>query len=144
MRRADVRVGGLMRGMTVHGRAQGGFVVCASGDGESLGEDGLFYGHGPSLHDAAVRVPLIVSGPGIETGADPLPIRLEDVAPTILGLLGLAHLIEDVDGIDQSARLQGGASTSVPVARIEGGSGPNVSYTRRVFSGRTDGTTRSH
>lgn len=144
IRNADLHIGRLLDAMTAYGQTQGAFVVFTSDHGENLGEDDLFYGHGPSLHDAAVRVPLIVSGPGIETGADPLPIRLEDMAPTILGLLGLAHLIEDVDGIDQSARLQGRASASVPVARIEGGSALNVSYTRRVFSGRSHSRTCIH
>ncbi len=50
------------------------------------GEDGLYYEHGPSVHDASLRVPLVVAGPGIEPRVDRAIARLEDLAPTLLAL----------------------------------------------------------
>ncbi|MDA0337890.1 MAG: sulfatase-like hydrolase/transferase, partial [bacterium] len=141
---ADLHVGQLLDALSAAGLTQGAYVLFTSDHGENLGEDDFFYGHGPSLHDAAVRVPLIVTGPGIEGGSDPLPIRLEDVAPTLLGLLGLP-MPADLDGLDLSARLQGRAAReTTPIARIEGGSALNVSYTKRIFSGRTHSRTCIH
>ncbi len=141
---ADLQVGQLLDALSTAGLTQGAYVLLTSDHGENLGEDDFFYGHGPSLHDAAVHVPLIVTGPGIEGGSDPLPIRLEDVAPTLLGLLGLP-LPADLDGLDLSARLQGRAAReTTPIARIEAGSALNVSYTKRIFSGRTHSRTCIH
>jgi arylsulfatase A-like enzyme len=47
-------------------------------------------GHGHSLYQELLHVPLILAGPGIATGARvPCPVALLDVAPTILDALGL-------------------------------------------------------
>lgn len=133
---ADLQVGRLLDAMAAGGHTEGAFILLTADHGENLGEDDLFYGHGPSLHDASVRVPLIVAGPGIEAGADPLPIRLEDLAPTVLALVGLT-VAAGLDGLDLSARLQGKASQQTPpVARLEAGSALNISYYKRIFSGR--------
>jgi arylsulfatase A-like enzyme len=132
----DLHLGRLLAALQQEGRMDGALVVFTADHGENLGEDDLFYGHGMSLHDASVLVPLIFVGADIETGVDALPIRLEDVAPTLLGLLGQT-VEQPMDGLDQSARLRGRAGAgSLPVARIESGSALNVSYTKRIFSGR--------
>lgn len=138
---ADLHIGRLLDSLQAAGLTQGAFTLLTSDHGENLGEDGLYYGHGPSLHDASVRVPLILVGPGVETGADGLPIRLEDVAPTLLSLLGLSvardHPPTAIDGVDLAGRVRGQAThTPPPLARIEAGSALNVSYTDRIFSGR--------
>ena len=39
-------------------------IVVVGDHGENLGEEGLFYAHGPSLAEASTRVPLIVRQPG--------------------------------------------------------------------------------
>jgi arylsulfatase A-like enzyme len=57
--------------------------------GEAFGEDGEF-GHGRVLHEATLRVPLAFVWPGrIPAGASSAPVSLLDVAPTLLGTLGL-------------------------------------------------------
>jgi arylsulfatase A-like enzyme len=141
---ADLHVGRLLDTMAAAGQTEGAYILLTADHGENLGEDDFFYGHGPSLHDASVRVPLIVTGPGIEGGVDPLPVRLEDIAPTLLGLLGLP-VAADLDGLDLAARFRGQAPRQAPpVARIEGGSALNVSYTKRIFSGRAHSRTCIH
>jgi arylsulfatase len=65
-------------------------VVLTADHGENLGEDGYFYDHGPSLNDASLVVPLVVSGVGAARGrVDSAVTRIEDVAPTVLELAGV-------------------------------------------------------
>jgi len=75
-------------------------VVLTSDHGEALGEWGLFYEHGPHVHDSAVRVPLLVAGPGVPEGETrETLVQLQDVGPTLLRLAGLP-VPEDLDGQD--------------------------------------------
>lgn len=61
-------------------------VICVFGDhGEGLG-DGEF-GHGRTLCEAAIRVPMIVAGEA-PAGIDRSLRRTIDLAPTVLGMLG--------------------------------------------------------
>ena len=72
-------------------------VVVAADHGESLGEHGEST-HGLFVYEGAVRVPLIVSWPGaIAAGVVEPPVRLIDVAPTLVALAGLTP-VPGVDG----------------------------------------------
>src|SRR5262249_4509045 len=72
-------------------------IAVASDHGESLGEPGERT-HGLFAYDATLRVPLVVNAPGhIRAGLFRHPMRLVDVAPTIVDLLGVAPL-GDTDG----------------------------------------------
>lgn len=65
-------------------------VVIVSDHGESLGEHGE-RAHGALAYDAALRVPLILWAPPlIAPGVFAETMRLVDVAPTLLDLLGIA------------------------------------------------------
>lgn len=64
-------------------------VIVVSDHGESLGEDGQV-GHGHSLDEALVRVPLLVWGPGVQPGRTEAPVGLDDVGATVLHGAGLA------------------------------------------------------
>jgi hypothetical protein len=57
--------------------------------GEHLGEHGRS-GHGMTLDDALVRVPLVLRAPGLEGGVEDAPVSLVDLFPTILELCGVA------------------------------------------------------
>jgi arylsulfatase A-like enzyme len=57
------------------------------------------YGHGHSLFDELVRVPLIVRAPGFEPGRVQVPVGLMDIAPTLLELLGLPPLEATETGV---------------------------------------------
>ncbi len=67
-------------------------VVIAVGDhGESLGEHGEV-GHGMTLYQGAMRVPLMLSGPGVPKGqVDVRVVSLTDITPTILQLCGISE-----------------------------------------------------
>ena len=85
-------------------QARDTLVVVAGDHGESFGEHGE-YAHSIFVYDTTLRVPLVLSGPGIAAGvpderrgtlAD--PVTLADVAPTTMRLLGFS--MADVDGVD--------------------------------------------
>jgi arylsulfatase A-like enzyme/Tfp pilus assembly protein PilF len=64
-------------------------VVLLSDHGEALGEHGED-NHGVFLYDSTMKVPLMISAPGIAPRRIKQQVRLVDVAPTISELAGLA------------------------------------------------------
>jgi len=102
----DSQIGHLLKGLASDGRLENVILVFTSDHGESFGEAGLFYEHGSTLHDAVLKVPLLITAPGVKAGVDEQVIRLEDLMPTILALAGLPESrIPATDGVDQSWRL---------------------------------------
>jgi choline-sulfatase len=84
-------------GLRRNGIFDGTLLVVTAPFGESLGEHGE-HAHGTLAYDATLRVPLIMWGaPQIEPGVVRDPMRLVDLAPTIVDLLGVAPL-SAVDG----------------------------------------------
>ena len=73
-------------------------VVAAADHGEAFGEHGEI-GHSIFVYDTTLRVPVIVTGPGVPAGrrVDDR-VALIDVAPTVMRMLGVTPF--DVDGID--------------------------------------------
>ena len=64
-------------------------VILISDHGEHFGEHG-FWGHGNTLYDTLLHVPLILRGPGIPPGRRVGDVvGLIDVLPTVLDILGL-------------------------------------------------------
>lgn len=126
----DAQVGALLDGLEESGRLENAIVVFTSDHGENLGEAGLFFEHGPNVHDASLRVPLIIAGPGLAGNrSDRGVARLEDLMPTLLALAGVAP--EDrpaTDGLDLGPRLGADArppalgAGAAPVAFAESGS----------------------
>jgi choline-sulfatase len=86
---ADDLVGGLIAFLKKHGLYNGGIVVLTSDHGESLGNHGE-QGHGLMLHEAAVRVPLIIKLPRRDGGGrhSIALVQHADIVPTILDLTG--------------------------------------------------------
>jgi tetratricopeptide (TPR) repeat protein len=73
-------------------------IVVAADHGEAFGEHGEI-GHSIFVYDTTLRVPLIVSGPGVPAGRKVDDrVALIDVAPTVMRMLGVVAF--DVDGID--------------------------------------------
>jgi hypothetical protein len=63
-------------------------LVVTADHGEALGEHGIPH-HGQGLYDVLVRVPLIVSVPGVAPRRVSVPVTTLDIAPTLLDLLHL-------------------------------------------------------
>lgn len=72
-------------------------VLLSSDHGENMGDWGLWFEHGPDVHPATFRIPLVLAGPGVPVGEDDGVAQLQDVMPTLLELAGLATPV--VDGV---------------------------------------------
>jgi arylsulfatase A-like enzyme/Flp pilus assembly protein TadD len=94
---ADAALGSFLDRLRASGALSNALVVVAADHGESLGEHGERT-HGLFAYDATLRVPLILWAPArIRAGAIAQPMRLVDVAPTMLDLTGAAPL-PNIDG----------------------------------------------
>jgi arylsulfatase A-like enzyme len=71
-------------------------VVVTADQGVLWGEHGLYGGFKNVPYQEALRVPLVIAGPGIAHGRVGAPVRMEDVAPTVLELAG----VPVPDGLD--------------------------------------------
>ncbi len=83
----DVQVGRLLDALDAGGRLSSTVVAVLGDHGEMLGAHGEVT-HGFFVYDAAVRIPLIVAGPGLGSGVVADQVRIVDVMPTVLELLG--------------------------------------------------------
>jgi len=91
---ADGLVGDLLDFLDDRGMTSNTLVVVTSDHGEQLGEHDIFFHH-HGLYDESIRIPLVMSAPFAEiTGEVGQQVRLMDLAPTILSVLGLEPLPE--------------------------------------------------
>jgi len=85
---ADAQVGRLLDTLRADGRLDDTLVIVVADHGEMLGEHGELT-HGFFIYEGATRIPLIVSGPGVSAGVVADQVRIVDVMPTALSLLGV-------------------------------------------------------
>jgi arylsulfatase A-like enzyme/Tfp pilus assembly protein PilF len=86
----DAMVGTLLSDLRAAGQLERTLVIVAADHGESLGEHGEPT-HGVFVYDVTMRVPWIVwAGGRVPSGASDALVRLVDLAPTALDLLGVA------------------------------------------------------
>jgi choline-sulfatase len=81
----DDLLGRLMRTLEIAGVADDTIIVVTSDHGDMLGERGLWYKM--NFYDRAIRVPLIVAGPGIKRQRVKAPVSHLDLLPTFLDLV---------------------------------------------------------
>ncbi|MHC4505970.1 MAG: sulfatase, partial [Planctomycetota bacterium] len=87
-------------------------VVLTADHGDQFGEHGKV-GHGESLHNRVLHVPLGFRGPGVVPGHSDVPVQLVDVMPTLLALLGLPAPA-DADGRSLAQEVRGGEAPPRP------------------------------
>jgi arylsulfatase A-like enzyme len=89
---ADEQVGRVLDALRASGRYERTLIVLAADHGESLGAHGIWFDHGGHLYEDELRVPLILRFPGGGHAGTRVArqVRLLDVAPTVLEVLGLA------------------------------------------------------
>lgn len=115
----DLHFGSIVDGLARRGLADETMIVFTADHGEEFWDHGSV-GHGHSVFEELVRVPLIVRIPGLTDG----PVRLEDavglvdVAPTIYEALG-RPIPEDLSG-ESLVPLLRGASPRAPRASVNG------------------------
>jgi arylsulfatase A-like enzyme/Tfp pilus assembly protein PilF len=87
----DVEIGRLLQELEAAGAAKSSVVIVVGDHGESRGEHNEVF-HSRTIYDGAVRVPFIVSAPGVVGHGrvvDGTAVSLADLTPTALDLLGL-------------------------------------------------------
>jgi arylsulfatase A-like enzyme/Flp pilus assembly protein TadD len=93
VRYADAQVARLLQHIP-RGLLDRTVIVVAGDHGEGLGEHGEAT-HGMLAYDSTLRVPLIVSAPGLEARQIAAPVSLADVAPAVLRLAGVNGTLAD-------------------------------------------------
>ena len=84
----DAQVGRLVDALAADGRLAETLVVVVGDHGEMLGERGE-QTHGFFIYEPATRIPLIITGPGLPARVVRDQVRIVDVMPTALDLLGV-------------------------------------------------------
>ena len=110
----DTWCGRLLEAVAARGELENTVVVYASDHGEMLGDHGRW---GKSIwYEAAVRVPLIIAGPGAASGASSAAlVSLHDLAATFLDYAAAAPL-PGMDAVSLRPLLEGRRSHHRPVA----------------------------
>jgi tetratricopeptide (TPR) repeat protein len=85
---ADAQLGRLLDTLQLQGRLADTLVVVTGDHGEMLGEHGEAT-HGFFIYDAVTHIPVIVSGPGVPSREVADQVRIVDLMPTSLDLLGV-------------------------------------------------------
>ncbi|MHA7269582.1 sulfatase family protein [Arthrobacter sp. HLT1-20] len=110
----DAQVGRLMASLDTLGLAKDTLVIFTSDHGQQMGSHGLLYKNVP--FEESMRIPFVLQWPG---RLDPAPthggLSSVDIAPTILGLLGLGGRVPaQMQGRDISAALLAEKAGSPP------------------------------
>ncbi|MCH2171619.1 sulfatase-like hydrolase/transferase [Myxococcota bacterium] len=92
----DARVGSILKALDEGGLRENTFVIFTSDHGEGFGEHGKFFHADRWLYEEFVRIPLLISGPGISRGQRiDAAVSHIDLVPTLRVLLGLSPASSD-------------------------------------------------
>jgi arylsulfatase A-like enzyme len=100
----DAQIGRLLDTLDRLKLKENTIVVVVGDHGEGLGEHGEAM-HGEQLYNSVLRVPFIVRAPGVRPGTITDVVRLVDVLPTVVSLLGVPAPASD--GVSLLPALQG-------------------------------------
>ncbi len=89
--RVDGMVGDLLASLEATGAGGRTIVILTADHGEQLGEHGIDFHH-RGLYDEVLRVPLILTAPGVAPTEVSQQVRLMDITPTVLGEIHLEPL----------------------------------------------------
>jgi arylsulfatase A-like enzyme len=85
IRSIDQHIQKVLQALQVSGVLQNTIIIVTSDHGEEFWDHGNFE-HGHTLYNELLHVPLLISGPGIAPAEVSAPVRLIDMAPTVLDL----------------------------------------------------------
>lgn len=133
VRVTDEAIGELLDQLDESGLLSDALVVFTADHGESLGEHGSYFEHGPLPYNTTSRVPLVVWSPGrIEARRVAGPVALVDLFPTLLEWLlpeTVLPALSDAEGASLLPVLRGEVQVAprrgdVPLAFAEAGRPP--------------------
>jgi choline-sulfatase len=104
---ADAQIGRLLDTLERRQLLDRTLVIVTADHGESLGEHGE-RDHGVFVYESVLRVPLIIRAPGVPTGRVDSVVRLVDIMPTVLDVLGVER--REMDGVSLMGALRGDGS----------------------------------
>ena len=88
----DQEVGRVLDALAASAVSSETLVVLTSDHGESLGEHDYFFDHGEDLFDPSLRIPLVLSGPGVKAGHRSAVFATTlDLLPTVLDALKVSY-----------------------------------------------------
>jgi hypothetical protein len=118
IRFTDDAIGTLVRGLDARGLKHNTLIVFLSDHGQEFFEHGA-YGHGHSLYGEVLRVPLVVSLAGrLPQGVRVREqVRLVDVVPTVLDILGYEEL-PDLEGVSLLPLASGDTLRAPPEGKV--------------------------
>ena len=96
IRDVDAAVGTLLAALEQRGVDDRTAVVVVADHGEGLGDHGEAE-HGVFLYQSTVRIPLVVSAPGLAPGRRSEPVSSVDVPSTLLALAGIPETLPGLD-----------------------------------------------
>jgi arylsulfatase A-like enzyme len=111
--KADAYVGAFIELQKSRGRWDNTVIVVTADHGEEYGEHGSL-GHGRTLYEETIRVPLLVVTPRSKPRVVDAPVTLLDLAPTIRDLAGLPPTVES-EGRSLVPYLEGESRTDWPI-----------------------------
>ncbi|UCE87223.1 MAG: sulfatase [Deltaproteobacteria bacterium] len=109
----DRQIGRLLEGLRERRLLEDTLVILTADHGEAFGEENLYLAHGEGLGEVLVRVPLVIRMPGRPGAVRSDAVRLIDVAPTALALLGV-----EADGLAGQSLLREDGDR-IAVAQLE-------------------------
>jgi arylsulfatase A-like enzyme len=105
----DAALGALMEGYSARRPIEAALLLFTADHGESMIEHEKWFTHGYQVYEEIIRVPLLLSGPGVEPGRHSTPVSGVDVVPTLLRASG-APRPDNLPGVE----LQG----AIPAGRV--------------------------
>ena len=114
----DHWIGRFFEGLEEREILEDALILLTSDHGEEFFDHGGFE-HGHSLYDEVVRIPLVIWGPDVVAGRISEPVSLVDLAPTILGSVGL-ETSADFAGTSFADQLAGSSQGTERVLIAEG------------------------
>ncbi len=99
VRLADRYVGELLEHARALGLLDDALVIFTADHGESLGEHGSWFEHGPQPYNTTARVPLLLFGNGVAAGRRvERPVELVDLYPTLRELVAPRREVHGLEG----------------------------------------------
>jgi arylsulfatase len=114
----DDQIGQILRTLDERGFADNTYVLYCSDHGEMLGDHGLY--QKSVQYEQALRVPLIVTGPGVAAGVSDALVELSDVNPTLQELAGVVPRPElDARSVVRLLRDPAGAHREDTISQLD-------------------------